>query len=94
MTRHKGKPREHRRKPRRLITFAAAMAAATAIAGGIVYLGRGDNAQAGAGFAESALPAAAPAHDAEPAPIVGEPANETAKGMVFDGLKAAPKGDR
>ncbi|MFD5514398.1 hypothetical protein ACFWIB_43240, partial [Streptomyces sp. NPDC127051] len=94
MTRHKRKPREHRRKPRRLITLTATMAAAAAIAGGITHLGLGDNAPAGAEFAETALPAAAPARDSEPAPIVGEPANETAKGMIFDGLKAAPKGDR
>ncbi|MFD5506424.1 hypothetical protein ACFWIB_01415, partial [Streptomyces sp. NPDC127051] len=98
MTRHRRKQREHRRKPRRLILLTAAMATAAVIAGGIAYSGLGDNAQAGTALADAAAenltPAAAPARDAEPAPIVGEPANETAKGMIFDGLKAAPKGDR
>ncbi|MER6777923.1 MULTISPECIES: RICIN domain-containing protein [unclassified Streptomyces] len=99
MTRHRRKQREHRRKPRRLILLTAAMATAAVIAGGIAYSGLGDDAQAGTpvladAAADSLTPAAAPARDAEPAPIVGEPANETAKGMVFDGLKAAPKGDR
>ncbi|MFB6613217.1 RICIN domain-containing protein [Streptomyces sp. NPDC056367] len=82
-----------------MILFTAAMASAAVIAGGLAYSGLGDHAEAGtparAGAAADALsPAAAPARDAEPEPIAGEPANDTARGMVFDGLKAAPKGDR
>ncbi|MFB7174157.1 RICIN domain-containing protein [Streptomyces sp. NPDC056254] len=94
MTKRRKKPREHWRKSRRLISFTAALTTAAAIAGGIAYFSAGDNARAGAATAQTALPAAVPARDAEPAPLQGEPANETAKGMVFDGLKAAPKGDR
>lgn len=102
MTTHRRKPeqREHRRKPRRFILVTAAMASAAVIAGGIAYSGLGDKAeavlpaQAGAPAAETLVPAAAPARDDEPAPIVGEPANENARGMVYNGLKPAPKGDR
>ncbi|MEU6866203.1 RICIN domain-containing protein [Streptomyces sp. NPDC046876] len=81
-----------------MILVTAAMASAAVIAGGIAYSGLGDNAQAGttvqADAAAEATPAAAPARDAEPAPIASEPANDAARGMVYDGLKAAPKGDK
>ncbi|KOY55375.1 hypothetical protein ADK59_25085 [Streptomyces sp. XY332] len=68
-------------------------------AGGIAYSGLGDNAQAGTttqadAAADTLVPAAAPVRDAEPAAIPDAPANDTARGMVFDGLKAAPKGDK
>ncbi|MCX5154135.1 RICIN domain-containing protein [Streptomyces sp. NBC_00291] len=92
--------REHRRKPRRFILVTAAMATAAVIAGGVAYSGLGDNAQASqpaqaeALAAEIPAPAAAPARDAEPAVIKDAPGNENARGMIYDGLKAAPKGDR
>ncbi|MCX5150887.1 RICIN domain-containing protein [Streptomyces sp. NBC_00320] len=75
------------------------MASAAVIAGGIAYSGLGDNAQAGTttqadAAADTLVPAAAPVRDAEPAAIADAPANDTARGMVFDGLKAAPKGDK
>ncbi|WP_133896273.1 hypothetical protein [Streptomyces sp. KS 21] len=75
------------------------MASAAVIAGGIAYSGLGDNAQAGTttqadAAADTLVPAAAPVRDAEPAAIPDAPANDTARGMVFDGLKAAPKGDK
>ncbi|MEV7520522.1 RICIN domain-containing protein [Streptomyces sp. NPDC091371] len=92
--------REHRRKPRRLILLTAAMAAAAVITTGIAYSGLGDGAEAAApGQAagpgtDTAVMAAEPARDQEPAPLSGAPANESARGMVYDGLQAAPKGDR
>ncbi|MGW0395086.1 RICIN domain-containing protein [Streptomyces sp. NPDC003042] len=92
--------RDHRRKPRRLILVTAAMATAAVIATGVAYSGFGDGAQAAAptqasgSAADPAEPAAAPARDQEPEPIADAPANEGARGMIYDGLKAAPKGDR
>ncbi|MET9322839.1 RICIN domain-containing protein [Streptomyces sp. NPDC003038] len=91
--------RDHRRKPRRLILLTAAMAAAAVIATGVAYSGFGDGAQAvapvqAAGPGEPPVPAAAPARDHEPEPIADAPANETERGLIYDGLKAAPKGDR
>ncbi|WP_254705754.1 RICIN domain-containing protein [Streptomyces vilmorinianum] len=50
-------------------------------------------AQAGAAT-DTLAPAAVPARDEEPEPIVGKPVNDTRRGMVYDGLKAAAKGDR
>ncbi|MFJ7158673.1 RICIN domain-containing protein [Streptomyces sp. NPDC101118] len=47
-----------------------------------------------AGAVAPAGPAGAPARDAEPAPLKAVPSDQPAKGMVFDGLAAAPKGDR
>ncbi|MFD8637375.1 RICIN domain-containing protein, partial [Streptomyces sp. NPDC059656] len=88
---------EHRRKPRRLILLTAAMASAAVITAGIAYSGIGDGAEAGeasGAAAETAVMAAEPARDQEPAPLSGAPANENARGMVYDGLQAAPKGDR
>ncbi|MEU9104955.1 RICIN domain-containing protein [Streptomyces xanthophaeus] len=82
-----------------MILLTAAMATAAVLAGGIAYSGLGDNAEAGtpvqaAGAgAEAAAPAAEPARDQEPEPIADAPANEDARGMIYDGLKAAPKGD-
>ncbi|WP_328924057.1 RICIN domain-containing protein [Streptomyces sp. NBC_00190] len=80
-----------------MILFTAATAAAGMIAAGIAYSGLGDGAQAAApveAAAESFSPAAAPARDQDPDPIAGAPANENDRGMVYDGLEAAPKGDR
>ncbi|MEJ8642038.1 hypothetical protein WKI68_12270 [Streptomyces sp. MS1.HAVA.3] len=79
--------------------LSAATASAAASAGGIAYFGLGDNAQAGtAAQADAAAdvltPAAAPARDAEPVPMADAPANDTTRGMVYDGLKAAPEGDK
>ncbi|GGV99211.1 hypothetical protein GCM10010230_24790 [Streptomyces narbonensis] len=81
-----------------------AVASAAVIAAGVTYAGIGGDAQAGtpaaaipaqAGSATAPLsPAAVPARDEEPDPIVGKPANDTRRGMVYDGLKAAAKGDR
>ncbi|MER5930812.1 RICIN domain-containing protein [Streptomyces sp. NPDC002054] len=92
---------ERQRRPRgRFIGITAAMAVAAVVAGGFAYeAGRSDSdeaslAQLGAHSAEIAVPAAAPARDEEPKPIEKKPANEPAKGMVYDGLKVAPKGDR
>ncbi|MEU9028857.1 RICIN domain-containing protein [Streptomyces sp. NPDC048383] len=93
------RPREDRPKPRRLILVTAAVAAAAVIAGGLAWSGFGDRAEAlpptaAAGpAADSPEPASAPARDAEPAPIAAKPANEGTRGMVYDGLEAAPKGD-
>ncbi|MEU9254625.1 hypothetical protein AB0D66_22585 [Streptomyces sp. NPDC048270] len=81
-----------------MILLTAAMATAAVIAGGIAYSGSGDGAQAAApaeaAAAEAAAPAAAPARDQDPEPIASAPANESARGMVYDGLEAAPKGDK
>ncbi|MEU4269388.1 RICIN domain-containing protein [Streptomyces sp. NPDC026092] len=81
-----------------------AVASAAAIAAGVAYAGIGGDAQAGmpaagipaqAGSATAPLaPAAVPARDEEPEPIIGNPANDSRRGMVYDGLKAAAKGDR
>ncbi|MGW5847870.1 RICIN domain-containing protein [Streptomyces sp. NPDC055254] len=82
-----------------MILLTAAMASAAVLAVGSAYFGLGDSAQAGtAAQADAAAdvltPAAAPARDAEPAPIADAPANDTTRGMVYDGLRAAPKGDK
>ncbi|MEU6759658.1 RICIN domain-containing protein, partial [Streptomyces sp. NPDC046685] len=79
-----------------MILLTAATAAAAVIAAGIAYSGLGDDAQASAPAqaAEAAAPAAAPARDHEPEPIASAPANESARGMVYDGLAVAPKGDK
>ncbi|MFF2198368.1 RICIN domain-containing protein [Streptomyces sp. NPDC058157] len=99
--RPKGRRRrtDQRRTPRKLILLTAAAASAALLAGGLAYsrlapdAGAGTPALAGAPAA-AAEPAAAPARDQEPAPLAKKPANEDAKGMVYDGLDAAPKGDR
>lgn len=99
MTRHRRK-REHRRKSRGLLLATVAVASAAAIAGGVAYAGiggdagRGTPAQARIPAAAPLAPAAVPARDEEPEPIVGKPANDTRRGMIYDGLKAAAKGDR
>ncbi|MFJ9648444.1 RICIN domain-containing protein [Streptomyces sp. NPDC004244] len=80
-----------------MILVTAAMASAAVIAGGIAYSGLGDDAQAettAQAAAETLTPAAAPARDAEPDPLKEQPANDADRGMVYDGLKAAQKGDR
>ncbi|MGW4165206.1 RICIN domain-containing protein [Streptomyces sp. NPDC004788] len=81
-----------------------AVASAAVMAAGAAYAGIGGDAQAGtpargisaqAGSATVPLaPAAMPARDEEPEPIIGKPANDTRRGMVYDGLRAAAKGDR
>ncbi|WMX44326.1 RICIN domain-containing protein [Streptomyces roseicoloratus] len=79
-----------------------AMASAAVIAAGITYAGIGGDAQAGtsagipqAGSTTAPLaPAAAPARDEEPEPLTEKPANDTKRGMVYNGLKVADKGDR
>ncbi|MFF5446254.1 RICIN domain-containing protein [Streptomyces sp. NPDC012888] len=92
--------KERQRAPRRrFIGVTAAMAVAAVIAGGFAYeAGRTDSgttlAQLGAHSSEVPVPAAAPARDEEPKPIGKKPANEPARGMVYDGLKTAPRGDR
>ncbi|MEW1634182.1 RICIN domain-containing protein [Streptomyces sp. NPDC093801] len=99
--RPKGRRRrtDQRRTPRKLILLTAAAASAALLAGGFAYSRLGPDAEAGtpalAGApAAAAEPAAAPARDQEPAPLAKKPANEDAKGMVYDGLDTAPKGDR
>ncbi|MFJ8207823.1 RICIN domain-containing protein [Streptomyces sp. NPDC096033] len=99
--RPKGRRRrtDQRRTPRKLILLTAAAASAALLAGGFAYSRLGPDAEAStpalAGApAAAAEPAAAPARDEEPAPLAKKPANEDAKGMVYDGLDAAPKGDR
>ncbi|MEU2390581.1 RICIN domain-containing protein [Streptomyces sp. NPDC007369] len=80
-----------------MILVTAAVASAAVLAGGLAYSGLGDDAQAettAQAAAETLTPAAAPARDAEPEPLKEEPANDAGRGMVYDGLKAAPKGDR
>ncbi|WP_265865057.1 RICIN domain-containing protein [Streptomyces sp. SKN60] len=77
-----------------------AVASAAVIAGGVAYAGIGGDtgagvpAQARIPAAAPLAPAAVPARDEEPEPIVGKPANDTRRGMIYDGLKAAAKGDR
>ncbi|MEV7172423.1 RICIN domain-containing protein [Streptomyces sp. NPDC093224] len=90
---------DHRRKPRRLVLATAALAAAGMLAAGIAYSGIGDGAQAAdtveaAAAPSASAPAAAPHRDQEPEPLTAAPANESARGMVYDGLEPAPKGDR
>ncbi|KIF06714.1 hypothetical protein PL81_05955, partial [Streptomyces sp. RSD-27] len=90
---------DQRRTPRKLILLTAAAASAALLAGGFAYSRLGPDAEAStpalAGApAAAAEPAAAPARDEEPAPLAKKPANEDAKGMVYDGLDTAPKGDR
>ncbi|RKT03008.1 ricin-type beta-trefoil lectin protein [Streptomyces sp. 3211.6] len=99
--RPKGRRRrtDQRRTPRKLILLTAAAASAALLAGGLAYsrlapdAGASTPALAGAPAA-AAEPAAAPARDQDPAPLAQKPANEDAKGMVYDGLDTAPKGDR
>ncbi|MFJ9574996.1 RICIN domain-containing protein [Streptomyces sp. NPDC101191] len=103
MSRHR-KPKASQARearPRRpLIGVTTAMAVAALIAGGIAYeAGRADSSATPLARLETpvtdiAVPAAAPARDAEPEPIQKKPSNEPARGMVYDGLKVAPQGDR
>ncbi|MFJ3921875.1 RICIN domain-containing protein [Streptomyces sp. NPDC090022] len=75
------------------------MAVAAVVAGGFAYqAGSGnvwpkDTKVQAAPAAEAAEPASAPARDEEPEPLTKVPANEPARGMIYDGLKVAPKGD-
>ncbi|MFI8519976.1 RICIN domain-containing protein [Streptomyces sp. NPDC085481] len=103
MSRHR-KPKERQPRqprPRRgFIGVTAAMAMAAVVAGGIAYqAGRADSAgtplaRLDAPVTDIAVPASAPARDEEPEPIEKKPANEPARGMVYDGLRIAPEGDR
>ncbi|MCB5165780.1 RICIN domain-containing protein [Streptomyces bambusae] len=99
MSKHR-RLKERQRKPRgRFIGITAAMAVAAVVAAGIAYeAGRGDaqTGQLAQAEPQTALlvPAAAPARDAEPAPLEKKPGNQPARGMVYDGLKPAEKGDR
>ncbi|MEU5149809.1 MULTISPECIES: RICIN domain-containing protein [Streptomyces] len=78
-----------------MILATAAVAAGAVIAAGIAYSGLGDGAQAADTVeAAASAPAAAPARDQEPEPLSAAPANENARGMIYDGLQPAPKGDR
>ncbi|WP_260610537.1 RICIN domain-containing protein [Streptomyces sp. WAC06614] len=74
------------------------MAIAAAIAGGVAYEAGRDGAPPNtvelAGPAVEAEPAAAPARDNDPEPLSSVPSNDPPRGMIYDGLKAAPKGDR
>ncbi|MFJ8298033.1 RICIN domain-containing protein [Streptomyces sp. NPDC094447] len=104
MPRHR-KPKERRtreERPRRPFRgLTAAMALAAVMAGGIVYeTGRAEPdgtplARLDAPVVtDIAVPAAAPARSTEPEPIPEKPANQPTRGMVYDGLTAAPEGDR
>lgn len=101
-------PKTQRRKPRRLIlaTLAVAM---TATLGGVAYQGLngGEKPVAAASGAQEPLaqpaaaspsvapaPAKEPARDKKPEPITEKPKAEPDKGLVFDGLKPAPKDDK
>ncbi|MEV7418021.1 RICIN domain-containing protein [Streptomyces sp. NPDC089919] len=88
----------HRRRRGLIFGSGAAVAAAAVIAATFVYDGGLEGAQATplAQPVPGAVsgPAAAPARDREPAPLTVAPADQPARGMVYDGLKVAPKGDR
>ncbi|MFF5767756.1 RICIN domain-containing protein [Streptomyces tanashiensis] len=103
MSRHR-KPKESQARgarPRRpFIGVTAAMAIAAVIAAGIAYeAGRADAggtplARPETPVSDIAVPAAAPARAEEPEPLQKKPANEPARGMVYDGLAVAPEKDR
>lgn len=96
------------RKPRRLI-FVTAAVALMATAGAVAYQGvyAPDGTPAGGGGAAAPAlaapaaaspsaapePAAEPTRDEEPEPITEVPKDEPAKGLVYKGLKPAPKDD-
>ncbi|MEV7614293.1 RICIN domain-containing protein [Streptomyces sp. NPDC089799] len=103
MSRHR-KLREPQEPPRRgrFKGITAALAVGAVVAGGFAYQAGLANskdettlAQLGAHSSEIATaPASAPARDKEPKPLDKKPSNDRARGMVYDGLNTAPKGDK
>ncbi|MHA7958294.1 RICIN domain-containing protein [Streptomyces sp. L500] len=92
----------HRRKKngrRPLILTAAATVAAAAVAAGVLTLGTGtgtgpaSDVEAGAPADAAIVPAAAPRHQEPPTPLTAAPKSDASRGMVYDGLDPAPKGD-
>ncbi|MFD0527795.1 hypothetical protein ACFQ1I_12425 [Kitasatospora arboriphila] len=78
--------------------LVAAVVAATGVfvgsaAMGGVFTEERTTAAAGVSADGSAL-AAEPAHDKAPEPVVSIPSNDPPRGLVYTGLKAAPKGDK
>ncbi|MFG2292095.1 RICIN domain-containing protein [Streptomyces sp. NPDC048603] len=103
MSRHR-KLKERQDPPRRgrFKGITAALAVGAVVAGGFAYQAGLANskdettlAQLGAHSAEIATePASAPARDKEPKPLDKKPSNDRTRGMVYDGLNTAPKGDK
>ncbi|MFF7725084.1 RICIN domain-containing protein [Streptomyces sp. NPDC008001] len=90
-------PRKHThrrsRTGRRLILTAAAATAAAGITFGVISAGSATTAGDPPPGAASA-PAAEPVHKKPPAPLKSAPQADKRRGLVYDGLKPAPKGDR
>ncbi|WP_235502472.1 MULTISPECIES: RICIN domain-containing protein [unclassified Kitasatospora] len=82
----------------RVSLVAAALAATGVFIGGTaavggVFTGERTVASAGASAGDSA-PASEPKHDDAPQPVASIPKDDPPTGMVYTGLRAAPKGDR
>ncbi|WP_281394671.1 RICIN domain-containing protein [Streptomyces rectiverticillatus] len=76
-----------------MILTAAAAAAAAGIAFGVMGTGSATSTPGPQPEAASA-PAAQPVHKKPPAPLTSTPRADKQRGLVYDGLKPAPKGDR
>ncbi|MEV4440654.1 RICIN domain-containing protein [Streptomyces sp. NPDC049577] len=88
---------QQKRRKRGMLVAAVAVAAGalggTAAFGGVFTHENSRQPVIAAQAAESG-PAAAPAHDETPEPVARIPGDDRAHGMVYAGLRAAPKGDR
>ncbi|MFC5147732.1 RICIN domain-containing protein [Streptomyces aureoversilis] len=76
-----------------MILTAAAAAAAAGIAFGVLNTGSATPTPGPRPEAANA-PAAQPVHKKPPAPLTSTPPADKQRGLVYDGLKPAPKGDR
>ncbi|WP_234443369.1 RICIN domain-containing protein [Streptomyces sp. NRRL B-24484] len=78
--------------------LVAAVVAATGVFVGSAAMGgvfTDERTTAAAGVsADGSAPAAEPAHDKAPDPVASIPSNDPPRGLVYTGLKAAPKGDK
>ncbi|MEW9515496.1 RICIN domain-containing protein [Streptomyces tubercidicus] len=84
----------HRRRPvkRRLALATAATAAAAGLVAGMVTIGSAGTSDRPSAAAEQTT-VVKPLHDTPPKPLTDVPKSNSRRGMVYQGLKPAPKGD-
>ncbi|WP_432142974.1 RICIN domain-containing protein [Streptomyces sp. bgisy084] len=87
----------HRHRPvkRRLALMTAATAAAAGLIAGMVSIGSADTGTSDRTSAAARQTAVVnPVHETPPKPLTDVPKSDVRRGMVYRGLKPAPKGDR
>ncbi|MFI9722130.1 RICIN domain-containing protein [Streptomyces sp. NPDC052396] len=93
----RGRRAAQRPRKRRGIVAAAVAVTAGAVIGGAawggVFGGEGSGHSRVTAQAVATAPAALPEHDEAPEPVTRIPGNDRAHGMVYTGLRLAPKGD-